>query len=286
MESQKGASLLSEQSKRIRSLAVDKEDLRRILDVLQERSSSAGDIEVTHFQQLDQTEKQYTQNKLTLKDGFKLHITVAGKNGTKLNGSIPDIFDSPNYPDDVLSVYLDSSLPLRAVHNYTPRNSVVLFLDFTKPEIFNFSLQPSHETPNGSNITVKGNDITWVNGLFNEFDKMLENHESSFSWLHRHTIYDIIIWLFGLPLAFWACFTLSNLINKSFGSVFLQNAAYVYLFFISLTLLRVLFHYARWIWPLVEYKAKNNVSLRHRLIWSSIIIGLISSIIHDVIKLF
>lgn len=287
MDTQKGASLLSDLNKRIRSLSVDKEILRSMLEVLQERSYSAGDIELTHFKQLDQSDEQYEQNKKTLKDGFKLYVTVAGKDGRKLNGSIEDVFESPNFPDDILSVYLDSSLPLRAVHNWSVRNSIVLFLDFNKPEVFNFSLQPSQETPNASNITVKGNDITWVNGVFNEFNKIIESHPSSLAWLHRHTIYDIIVWLLGLPFGFWMCYKASSLIQKTFGqlSTFLQNATYVYLFFISLVGLRVLFHYARWIWPLVEYKGKFNKSLKHRVIWSGIIVGLASSIIHDLIKL-
>ena len=287
METKKGASLQSDLNKKIRSLSVDKEVLRNMLEVLQERSFSAGDIEINHFQKRDQSDEQYEQNKNTLKEGFKFYITVAGKDGRKLNGSIEDVFDSPNFPDDILSVFIDSSLPLKAVHNWSVRNSIVLFIDFSKPEVLNFTLQPSHETPNQSNITVKGNDITWVNGVFNEFNKIIENHHSSFAWLHRHTIYDIIVWLIGLPFGFWMCYKASPLIQKMFGqlSTFVQNATYVYLFFISLIGLRVLFHYARWIWPLIEYKGKFNKSLKHRIIWSGIIIGLASSIIHDLLKL-
>lgn len=287
MEPLSKASLQSDLSKRIRSLSVDKEILRKMLDVLQERSYSAGDIEITHFQKGEQNEEQYESNKKTLKEGFTLYITLTGREGIKLNGSIHDVFESPNFPDDVLSVYVDSSVPLKALHNWNVSNAITLFLDFSKPEVFNFSMIPSHETPNASNINVRGYNITWANGVFNEFTTLIANHPSSFSWLHRHTVYDIIVWICGLPFSFYISYKASAMINNIYGtfSTFVQNAAYVYIFFASLVGLRILFHYARWIWPLIEYKGKNNRSLKHRLVWTGILMGLISSLIYDLVKL-
>lgn len=70
MDTPKGASLVTDLSKRIRSLSVDKETLKNILNLLQERSVSAGDMEVSHFQKLEQTDEQYEANKKILREGF------------------------------------------------------------------------------------------------------------------------------------------------------------------------------------------------------------------------
>lgn len=284
MENQSRALILNQLSKRIRSFTVDKAKLKKILELLQERSYAAGEIEVSNFQKGTQTDEEFEKNKTSCKEGFKLFITLKSKDGKELSGSIEDIFSSPNYPDSVTSVFFDSSTPLKVNHNYIPRNSMILFLDFTSPAVFNFNLMPSFETPNNSNFTAKGYDATWVNGVFNEFNQMLEDNKTSFSWLHRHTIYDVLVWLVGLPFAFWTCFKLSSLISKLLVTNFLHNAIYVYLFFLSLTLLRVLFHYARWIWPLLEYKGEKDKPWLHRLFWSAIILGLVSAVVWDSIK--
>ena len=139
-----------EQRKKIRSLSLDRSELRRLIDIMQERSFAAGEIEVANFQKRDQTEDLFEANKKTLKDGFSLWLTVTGRDGVNLYGTIETVFSSPNFPDEVASVFFDTSTPLRSVHNWNPRNKCVLFIDFTRPEVFNFSLMPSQETPNAS----------------------------------------------------------------------------------------------------------------------------------------
>jgi len=58
------------------SLSIGKDDLFKPFHILQERSHAAGDIEVANFQQLDQTDQVYEENKRTLKDGFELKIVM------------------------------------------------------------------------------------------------------------------------------------------------------------------------------------------------------------------
>jgi hypothetical protein len=193
MKSEQPAYLTTDLNRKVRSLSLDKENLRKLLNILQERCFAAGELEVANYQQLNQTKEAFEANKLTLKQGFQFYITIAGTDGRQLNGSTDGIFDSPNFPHDVASIFFDSASPLKIQHNYTPRNSVVLYLDFTRPAVFNFTLLPSQETPNGSNISVRGSDPTWVNGVFREFEGFLHENPSSLSMLHRHSIYDILV---------------------------------------------------------------------------------------------
>ncbi len=270
----------------IKSLAIDRDDLKKLCKILQERNNAAADIEESLFQQKDQTDEQYEENKKTLKDSFELKITITGKDGEELWGTIDDVFGSANFPEQVTSLYIDSESFLRNVHNYYPHNSFKIFLDFSKSKIFDLSLMPSHSTPNGSNIEVKGYNATWVNGLFSELKKFFDSRSSTFSIVHGHSIYDVLLWLLGFPLSFWIVSNLSTQIESVFMdiSIFATNALYLYIFIGTLLIFRFLFHYLRWVCPLVEFRSKENKMLAHRTILAVLSIGWFGQFIYDILK--
>lgn len=275
------------QKKRIRSFSIDRNELRKLLEILQERAYAAGEIEQQHLKKIpEQTEKQFEQDKRELKEGFELFITLSGVDGRKLTGNISQIFDSPNFPEEVGVVFFDTSTPLYYRYRYTPKNKMILFLDFSRPDVFNFTILPSQETQNESNLEIEGKDATWVNGVFKEFFDFVEQRPSTFPWLHRHSIYDVLLWIAGFPLSFWICSKLSPSIEGVFGgySVFLKSALYFYVFVIALNLIRIAFHYARWIWPLTEYKSEKSKSLKHKAMFSLLASGLVIPAIYDIIR--
>jgi hypothetical protein len=271
---------------KITSFSVGKSDLLRLFQILQERCYDAGEIEVANFKKMDQPDEIYEQNKIKIKQGFDLKLTVDSLDGQELFGEIEEIFNSPNFPDQIKSVYVNSEMPLKQSYNFYPRNVLEIFLDFSKPGLFNLSLLPSQETPNASNITVQGSNSTWVHGVFNEFTNFIKQHPAKLTWLHKHSIYDLLVWLFGLPLGFWVIYKLSNNLNAIFGNFhsIVQSAAYVYVFLATLIIFRLLFHYARWIWPLIEYQSSGNRERKHRIILGAITIGLVSKFIYDIFK--
>jgi hypothetical protein len=271
---------------KITCFSVEKTDLNRLFQILQERCHAASEIEVNNFKQMGQTDEIYELDKIKIKQGFDLKLTVSSLDGQELLGGINEIFDSPNFPEQIKSIYVNSEIPLRVPYNYYPRNSLELFLDFSKPELLNLSILPSQETPNESNIAVQGYDSTWVHGVFNEFSNFIKIHPAKLTWLHKHSIYDLLVWLFGLPFGFWITYKLSDILNKIFYNInsIVQSAAYVYVFLASLIFFRLLFHYARWVWPLIEYRSSSNIELKHRIILGAITIGLISKFIYDIIK--
>jgi hypothetical protein len=111
------------------SCALTKDDVRKLLSILQERANTAAELEVASFQQLDQTEEVFEDNKRLLRDGFRLRITVSGENGQELYGPVDDVFESPNFPESVKSVYINSESYLRGAYNYTPHNAFELRID-------------------------------------------------------------------------------------------------------------------------------------------------------------
>jgi hypothetical protein len=165
---------------------------------------------------------------------------------------------------------------------------MILFLDFRKPEVLNFSILPSQETNNESNFEIEGRDVTWVNGVFQEFFDFVERRPSTAPWLHRHSVYDVLLWLVGFPLSFWICSKLAPFVEGVAGglSTFLKSALYFYVFVIALNLLRIAFHYARWIWPLTEFRSEMSSSIKHKTILSLILSGLGLAALYDFIKWF
>nr|MBC8552988.1 hypothetical protein [Candidatus Brocadiales bacterium] len=107
MESAKQPKINNRQKMDVSSLSLDKDDLRRFCDILQERANSAAELEVGLFQQNEQNDEQYEANKQTLKESFQLKVTISGKDGEELWGSIEEVFASANLPEQVKSLYVD-----------------------------------------------------------------------------------------------------------------------------------------------------------------------------------
>jgi hypothetical protein len=251
---------------KVSSLSLNKEELLSLCQKLQERSNAAAEIEINNYSQNDLSDEQYEINKKTLREGFDLRITICGSNGEELWGSIQAVFNSVNFPERITSFYVDSESTLRYGHNYFPHNSFKIFLDFSKLKVFDFSFLPSQGTPNESNVEVKGHDATWVNGVFSEIANFIKNKGSTLSIVHNHSVYDVLLWLLGFPLGFWVCNKLSLPIEHAFHSSFATNALYLYVFVATLFGFRILFHYLRWVCPLVEYRSIGNKMLIHRAV--------------------
>lgn len=254
-----------------------------LLEKVQERCWAAAEIEIARYNPVDLEPEQVEKNRRDIREGFGLFVSLEGVDGTQLHGRIEDIFDSPNLPTDVSSIFFNSGTPLKN-KNYFIANRCELFLDFTRPDVFDFSLLPSQATPNGSRVEVSGLNATWVNGVFHEIITFVRARSSVAPWLHAHSVYDVLLWLLGFPLAFWACYRASSVVDRMFANAFLRAATYVYVFMAALFGFRVLFHYARWIWPRVEYESRKGRTVTHKLVWVAVILGVLGNLASDLIK--
>jgi hypothetical protein len=125
----------------------------------------------------------------------------------------------------------------------------------------------------------------WVNGVFYEIDSFIKVNPSSVPNVHKGGIYDVLVWLFGIPFGFWLCYRVILLNFTLFKShSFLENVFLTYCFFIGLFFLRILFHYFRWVYPMIEFKSKKDRSLGHQAALLSISLGLIGKVIYDFIR--
>lgn len=205
--------------------------------------------------------------------------------GEELFGNIEEVFNSISFPEQIKSIYLSSELLYKSQFNYIARNQFQIYIDFGKPKVLDFSFQPSDKTPNDSMFSVEGFDNTWVNGVFSEIDKFFDKRSSRFSEIHKNSIYDLIVWILGLPIGFWVCFKFSNQINDVFTDEFIKSAFYVYIFFLSLIILRILFHYFRWLYPKIQYKTEKDLSLIHRGFFFTVTTAIIGAFLYDIISI-
>lgn len=267
------------------SCSLDRDELRRLAEILQERANAARDLELATFHPEGLAPEELERQRNLLRDSFTLKFTIMGSDGRELFGTIREVFESPNYPEEVTSLFVASDNTLRAVHNYYPRNAFRLFLYFARPAVFDFRILPGLDTPNASNLEVEGYDPTWANGVFREIDAFLESKPSKFSIVHRHTIYDLVLYPIGIPIAFWVCHKASSIVQGLVTeSGFLQNSLYVYMFAASLILFRILFHYVRWVFPVVEYRAPTSHPLLHRTVLATLLLTVFGSFLYDVLK--
>lgn len=267
-------------------LSITKDDLRRLCDILQGNLNEAVNLEIQNLNRGQLSNQEYEKSKDTIRDGYILRLTVRSLNGPELYGTVDEIFNSRNFPDEITDVYINSQTVLKVL-NFTPRNSFEILLDFTRPEIFKFTVQPSEPTHNVSQLSVQGYDTSWVNGLYHELQSFINSREASLDFLHRHSVYDYLLWPLGIPIGFWVCFRLSPMIQtfQLKTSTFLSAALYVYIFFIVLNIFRALFAYFRWVFPLVEYKHEKNRAMAHRAFLSTLSIGLLIALVVDVLRI-
>ena len=287
MEQQNQAILTTELSEQITACAFFKSDLQALCERLQEWGDKASEEEIKHYNPLGRTPEQIRADIESLQEAFKIKVTVQGVDDERIYGTIPAVFNSPRFPDKVKSLHINSESELRNRYNWLPRNHFELFLDFNKPELFNLSLSPSGSTLNASNIIVSGLDSTWVNGVYSEVTNFIKRKETHRRFLHRHSVYDLLLICIGFPFAFSIVSTLSGLIHSLFGEHpgILKSVAYVYVFYFSLILFRILFDYARWIFPIVEYRESAGIAQKHRTILATLVLGVLGKFIYDIFRI-
>jgi len=287
MEKQSQAILRIELSQQIKACAFSKEDLKTLCEMLQEANSKALEAEVKHHSPLKPVSEQVQADAEALNSAVELKVTVHSPDEETIYGTIPMVFNSKRFPDKVESLHINSDPDLRELHNWPPRNRFELSLDFTKPEPFNFSLGSSDSTPNNSNIRVTGLNSLWVHGVYSQVENFIKKRKTRRRFFHRHSVYGLILLCGGFPFAFSMAAKLSNLINNLFGELsgILHSAAQVYVFFIALNLFRALFDYARWIFPLVEYKNPTNTALKHRILLGALVSAVMGNFLTDVVRI-
>ena len=112
-------------TKKFTSVSVDKEDIKKFLNLLQERATNASELEFTKF------EKRNIENIIEIKSDLDkcavLNISVKGSKNEELFGTIDEAFNSNSFPENVISIYLNSDLNYTTLYKHNPENSFFFF---------------------------------------------------------------------------------------------------------------------------------------------------------------
>lgn len=216
----------------------------------------------------DLTDEEWEKRKsFLLEDAFCLTITVNGFRDQQLYGETDNLFDDPNLPKPIKSIFFTNvNSYKRNADGKEPRNRMSVFLDFSKPELFDPNPLVSAATPNEGNVTVSAEDITFFNAVQKAVEKKLTIHKTWYGAIHRNFAYDIGVWLIALPVSlYFSAFYMDHLIP--IGSKFEVFRWPLFLYFVGLSLIlyRGMTAYAKWAFPVNVLDENKDRAMTHRL---------------------
>jgi hypothetical protein len=262
-------------------------DLKRLYKIINDKQIEHRDqILALQEHQPNESEEEFNARKIRVRNSFVTAMTITQPNGEYAHGNNSSFLDEDNLPGQVRSILFDTSTVPRADINYSPVNRITVFLDFSHPAPINLNALPSLATSNESNIEIWAKDASWYIAARSQLDNFFEERKTKTGWVHRAFTYDILVFLFGLPISLWLLNKLGRVIEpiQSMPAI-IKYAIYIYGLFLLLNLFRVFYTYSRWVFPLTELVTKKKQAfLLHRAAWVAITLGVAASIFYDVMK--
>lgn len=257
------------------------EDIKRIYRVLLDRVRMAADIEVydaTSDENLSETDVDNISDFLR-NDCYRILITVEGNNGVRYHGSDESLFDSDDIPTDIKTIFMSSINPYR-VHrnNINPRNGFDLFLDFSKPPLFDWRNSVSAPTKNETNLHIVSDREDWSAATQQRLFDTIKEQKVRRSFLHRPLVYDIGLWIIAVPLIFWVLrdhYEHIRVLTEGLHPV-IAAGMFIYAFLFGVNMYRLFFGYTKWGFPPMEKVVSRDKSRHHRKFWYAVITSVIA----------
>jgi len=262
---------------------------KKLYEILNKITQEAAEIEITKLKKTpDQSDEDFDKLKEYAKNLYKLSIQIVGRKGEYIFSDSVSIFDEAQLPDHITKIIFDNSLKYNFSLKKNPLNKIRLEFDFKKAKVFDFVTSPSRATPNTSTIHVLGDNETWVSGAYKNVLQSLQERANKWSWLHSKNIFDLFIWFMVIPLGFFTIYKIERIFSLSASGItpVFMVALYLYFFIIVLNIFRMVFNYARWVFPKMELVTSlKKGALLHRIILGSIFLAIFCSYIYDLFKL-
>lgn len=271
----------------LRSLNVSIQDVRRIVERLLPHVDDEGHREVTLL--LENGPNNQERRELLeaqREQAFRITVTIYGRDGESLFGYGTEPFESPNIPEPIDSIYISNTAAYQTVTGNTPLNNFSINLDFSTPPLIDNNNPVSNPTPNYSNFTVEGTREAWIALIHQAVMEILAKKLNKRKFMHAAFVYDMGLFLFGLPSALYVCWRISEFVEINVGAIspFISAATYIYIVFLVLIFYRALFGYTKWAFPIVELTSNESRSKLHRKFWFTILGSLAASAIYDLFR--
>jgi len=269
----------------IPAFRIKREELKRLYGMIDSKQLEYRDKIVANLSKLpSETDQDFTARKQKVYGAFVTSVTATSLDDEMLHGNNSAFFESSTFPERLKSILISTRTVPQAVLNLVPLCNILVFLDFTRPPLFDFGRLPTLPTPNESNFELSADDESWFAATKARLSQFFSDRRTSTNWIHRAAIYDLLLIFVGVPIAIWADFRLVGLIDSRRVAPFIISALYVYVFFVIIVLFRLLFSYSRWVFPKVELDTELASPARHRGIWGAVVLALLGSLIYDILK--
>lgn len=274
--------------KPLKGSSLDLMYFKKIYRAFQELNSEAVTTEINSLVISPTDSAQVVeQYKKDIKANFALTIQIYTLTGEFHYSEDGAVLDETKLPTNIRMIALDNSVKFNNHFKYTPRNAFRLQFDFQKNQVFDLVTMPSEQTANTSMLTIQAGKESWASAVEKTVMDSLDDKKNGRDWLHARNIYDVFIFTVFFPLSFVVLYKIesSNLLAVLNSSKALTLAAYLYAFFLFLVLFRMIFNYARWIFPKFELAINSRRgSVRHRYVLGAIVVAISLALCTDWVK--
>jgi hypothetical protein len=272
----------------IKACRLRRDDLSRLYRIINDRQIEYGQMFVDQVlaQQPTESPEQFHERRTRVANAFVTTVNVTGSNNEVVSGSGEHFLASDNIPDNILTVFYTTIAEPNAVGIARDflQNRATLLLDFSRPTILDFTKLPTFATPNNSHYEISAASEAWFTTLNTRLTQLFEERRTGFNWLHQPGVYDLLLFIVGLPFALWIDYRFSPSIDSLKLPTVLSSGLYVYLFLAGLFIFRGIFTYSRWVFPKIEIPSEASQPLRHRTVWAAIMVAVFGGAVWDAIK--
>ena len=178
----------------LRGLSISVEDVRRIVEKVQRQVEEERKREAARLLESGPNDQAHREQiEADCQRAFQITVMIFGRDGESLSSYGTELFDSPDIPEPIDSIYISNSAAYQSVAGHDPLNKFVLNLDFSTPPLVDNNNPVSNPTPNFSNLTVEGDRDAWVASIQQAVIGILDKKSNRRNFMHgafglRHRI--------------------------------------------------------------------------------------------------
>lgn len=235
----------------VRNVRMSSSQLLELFDLIKKRNTEAQrlQVEVENVTLFESHDHLRSEIETYLRVNYRIALTDLDS----IEGSDVPELTKTEIQDALQSVYISNTeIFSKAARGNKPKNCVDIYLDFRHPPLaLNFYNLPSNPTQNGSVINVYGYNHDWVNSTHKQLQDFFARVRVNRAILHGSGTYDFFLYCLYLPIVFWLMYR----VERKFPDIFTSEsrisiiAVYIYIIVSSLFFGRIIFQYARWLFP-------------------------------------
>jgi hypothetical protein len=191
----------------IAAFRIKRDELRRLYQIVHSKQIEYRDKVLASLAKVPpESDQDFMARKQRVQDAFVTSVTVTGLNDEMIHENDETFFDSFTFPEQLRSIYISTQSVPQAILNVMPSCNIVIFLDFLRPPLFDFSRSPTLPTPNESNFTTSADDESCFRQRKRDFPNSFPNEGLQLIGFieRRYTMFSLYslacLWQFGWPI--------------------------------------------------------------------------------------